>query len=527
MSVRGVMRTQETDNSERRATGGSQRTLTLAAVPDLARPTNLAAAEPAIEVPAPRPDRGQRRNRAPISPKLLRRRQIVADAVAVVAGVAIAGALIGIPKDDFSAGQTIFLSATTVFAWMLCMGMNRLYMARAVARPSEELQRIAVAGLTATVITLLPSSLTASGVPTNWFAISFLAVAGLLVIERRFARWAFNRMRARGQLQRRVAIIGTDRSAQELFRSVVSQPELGYDVVGFIATNERRRPRDPDARIIGHVTDAEDALRALDCVGAIVSLGSVDSAHVNRLSRKLTDAGFHVALSTSLRDFDVTRLRPQAIGEQSLVYLEPTIRGGWRARAKRVFDLALATIGLVFGAPIMLLAAIAIRLDTKGPIFFRQVRVGKDGTEFKMIKLRTMVADAEQRREEVADLNESDGPLFKVADDPRITRVGRILRRTSIDELPQFWNVLRGEMSVVGPRPALPDEVAEWDDELRDRLRVLPGLTGFWQVSGRSSASFSEYKRLDLYYVDNWSLFHDVRIVLKTFVVVATQRGAT
>jgi exopolysaccharide biosynthesis polyprenyl glycosylphosphotransferase len=209
-----------------------------------------------------------------------------------------------------------------------------------------------------------------------------------------------------------------------------------------------------------------------------------------------------------------------------MIYVEPTIRTGWRKLAKRAFDVAVASAMIVVTAPIILLAIVAIRLDSKGPLFFRQVRLGIDGREFKIIKLRTMVADAEQRKRELMKHNESDGPLFKMKRDPRVTTVGRFLRKTSIDELPQFWNVIRGDMSVVGPRPALPAEAEGWTDELHDRLRVLPGITGMWQVYGRAETTFDEYKRLDLYYVDNWSLFHDIRIVVRTVWVVLAGRGA-
>jgi len=159
-------------------------------------------------------------------------------------------------------------------------------------------------------------------------------------------------------------------------------------------------------------------------------------------------------------------------------------------------------------------------------VFFKQVRVGRHGETFRMIKLRTMVVDAEDRKADLAHLNEADGALFKIREDPRITKVGRTLRKLSIDELPQLFNVLQGTMSMVGPRPALPDEVAAWEDEVVERLRVLPGLTGMWQVWGRSDTSFETYKRLDLYYVDNWSLAHDLRICAKTVGVVLTGRGA-
>jgi exopolysaccharide biosynthesis polyprenyl glycosylphosphotransferase len=257
-----------------------------------------------------------------------------------------------------------------------------------------------------------------------------------------------------------------------------------------------------------------------------VSLSSVHPDEVNRLTRRLTDAGYHVALSSSLRDIDLHRFRPQELDGRTLIYVEPTIRNGWRAIAKRAFDLAFASAMLVLTSPLLLLAAIAIKLESPGPVIFRQQRVGRDGTLFPMFKLRTMVVDAEARKADLADRNESDGPLFKMRDDPRITRVGRLLRKLSIDELPQFWNVARGEMSVVGPRPALPDEVAAWPPDVHDRLRVLPGITGMWQVSGRADTTFDEYKRLDLYYVDNWSLAHDVQIVAKTFSTVVLQRGA-
>ena len=209
-----------------------------------------------------------------------------------------------------------------------------------------------------------------------------------------------------------------------------------------------------------------------------------------------------------------------------MLYIEPVIRNGWRALAKRGFDLAVAIVVLVLTLPVLLVAMVAIKLDSRGPVFFRQARVGRDGRRFNMTKLRTMVVDAEARKSELIERNEADGPLFKIADDPRVTRVGRVLRKLSIDELPQLVSVLKGDMSIVGPRPALPEEVDGWDDSLHDRLRVLPGVTGMWQVSGRSETSFEQYRRLDLYYVDNWTLAHDVRICARTVGVVLTGRGA-
>jgi exopolysaccharide biosynthesis polyprenyl glycosylphosphotransferase len=194
--------------------------------------------------------------------------------------------------------------------------------------------------------------------------------------------------------------------------------------------------------------------------------------------------------------------------------------------AKRAFDVLVAGGLLVVGSPLLLLTALAVKLDARGPVLFRQERVGKDGRLFRVLKFRTMVSDAEQRLIDLRSRNEADGPLFKLHDDPRVTRVGAWLRKLSIDEVPQLWNVVRGEMSLVGPRPALASEMTAWHPELHNRLRVKPGITGMWQVSGRSDSSFEEYSRLDLYYVDNWSLVNDLAIVAKTVPTVLLRRGA-
>jgi exopolysaccharide biosynthesis polyprenyl glycosylphosphotransferase len=209
-----------------------------------------------------------------------------------------------------------------------------------------------------------------------------------------------------------------------------------------------------------------------------------------------------------------------------MVTVGPMHRGGWRERAKRSFDVVGAIVALVLASPLLLLTAIAIKLDSRGPVLFRQQRVGKDGEPFDLLKFRSMVVGAEDRLHELQELNEASGPLFKMAEDPRVTRVGRVLRRLSIDEIPQFWTVLRGKMSIVGPRPALPTEVHAWSPELHQRLRVKPGITGMWQVSGRSDATFDDYVRLDLYYVDNWSLITDLVIMAKTIPTVLSRKGA-
>ena len=360
----------------------------------------------------------------------------------------------------------------------------------------------------------------------RWVGLVFVGVVVALSVERQLARTMFLRMRRSGRMLRPILVVGTDDNAASLMQTVQQRPELGYWAVGFVATGT------PETEVhgvplVGDLNNVEDVAAEHGATGVLISLDSVDAPTVNALSRRLTDAGLHVTLASSLRDIDIQRLRLQEIDNRALIYIEPTIRTGWRYIAMRVFDYFVASVGLILTLPILLLAALAIRLESGGPVVFRQVRTGVNGQLFEMFKLRTMFDGSDSMKFELLQENESDGPLFKMRNDPRVTRVGRFLRNSSIDELPQFWNVIRGDMSVVGPRPALPSEVAQWEDDVHERLRVLPGITGIWQVSGRSETTFEEYKRLDMYYVDNWSLAHDVRIVAKTITVVFGRRGAS
>jgi exopolysaccharide biosynthesis polyprenyl glycosylphosphotransferase len=205
---------------------------------------------------------------------------------------------------------------------------------------------------------------------------------------------------------------------------------------------------------------------------------------------------------------------------------EGPLSGAWARRSKRMLDVTIAAAALIALTPLLLFIALAVRLDSAGPILFRQSRCGRGAKPFTFLKFRGMVADAEARLPALLALNEATGPLFKMRNDPRLTRVGRVIRRTSLDELPQLWNVLRGEMSLVGPRPPLPSEVENYSAWQRRRLLVLPGITGAWQVSGRSDIGFDDMVRLDVDYIENWSLFKDITILLRTVLVVLTTKGA-
>jgi lipopolysaccharide/colanic/teichoic acid biosynthesis glycosyltransferase len=226
--------------------------------------------------------------------------------------------------------------------------------------------------------------------------------------------------------------------------------------------------------------------------------------------------GLYVQLSTGLSGIAHTRLRPVPLGYQPFLGVEHIALGRTQLLAKRTLDLVIAPLVLLFAAPVLAVSAVLIKVHDRGPVFFRQQRVGRDGRPFMLFKLRTMSVDAEERRAALLGDNERKGPLFKVAADPRVTPIGKILRATSIDELPQLVNVILGQMTLVGPRPALPDEVAQFDEELLERHRMTPGITGMWQVEARDDPSFESYRMFDMYYVENWSLSLDLAIIFGT-----------
>ncbi len=459
-------------------------------------------------------------------PRRLRRLLITSDVLAIVVGVVVATALqlIVNPVSDGVLVDELLLGLLAVPIWIVMMGANQLFLARAISRFGEELRRLLAAGLMATGFLVAVSFAAQYQLLSRlWVGLLFVCVTSALTVSRLAARRIFNDLRRQGRISRRVIIVGTGTDAISLLHAAQRRPDLGYEVLGFTGDKDGERG---GLRVLGSVEETPDVVRRTGATGVVLSVGSLDPAMVNRLTRTLTDDGCHVTLSSSLQDIDISRTRSQAIDGRLMIYVEPTNRSRARLLLKRSFDVAVASLVLLLALPIMLIAAVAIKLDSRGTVFFRQVRVGKDGVPFEMFKFRSMCAGAEALQAELAELNERSGPLFKVSCDPRVTRVGRFLRKTSIDELPQLWNVIRGDMSVVGPRPALPAESEQWSADLRERLRVLPGITGMWQVSGRAESDFELYRRLDLYYVDNWSLTHDIRILLKTVVVVLAGRGA-
>jgi exopolysaccharide biosynthesis polyprenyl glycosylphosphotransferase len=301
-----------------------------------------------------------------------------------------------------------------------------------------------------------------------------------------------------------------------------------YEVVGFL--DDRLAPGSAvtgDAAVVGSLSvDPVAVARSAGAGLVVVAPSAVEAGTLRRLAVELEGSEIDLAIAPSLFEVVTRRLSVESIGTMPLLQVEQIRLEGFRRVTKRCLDIVGAAILGALTLPVIVAAAAAVRLSSPGPVVFRQRRVGKDERVFTIYKFRTMTADAPDRLGEVAELNEAGHHFFKIRRDPRVTAVGRLLRKWSIDELPQLWNVLRGDMSLVGPRPPMPSEVARYQGWHRRRLRVRPGITGLWQVSGRSDVEFDEAVRLDIFYIENWSIGLDLAIALRTVRAVLGRDGA-
>ncbi len=348
------------------------------------------------------------------------------------------------------------------------------------------------------------------------------AVIGLVVcyvfvaLSHRMFAGTLRALRLRGKCLDPILVVGNDAEAASVSMRLQEHPEFGFRVCGLMAEKKPAMVAAGEVPLLGPPSATLRVARRVGATGIVMSSGGLSSAERNSLVRKMMGAGLYVQVSTGLSGIAHTRLRPVPLGFQPFFGVERIALGRAQLFAKRLLDLVIAPLVLLLTAPVLVVTAVLIKLHDGGPIFFRQQRVGQDGRPFMLFKLRTMSVDAEERRAALLGSNERKGPLFKVTDDPRVTPIGKILRATSIDELPQLVNVILGQMTLVGPRPALPDEVAQFDEELLERHRMTPGITGMWQVEARDDPSFESYRMFDMYYVENWSFSLDLAIIFST-----------
>jgi exopolysaccharide biosynthesis polyprenyl glycosylphosphotransferase len=324
-------------------------------------------------------------------------------------------------------------------------------------------------------------------------------------------------------LRRRVVLVGAGESLSRLHESLGrGRGGIKYDFVGAVAPESRGAP----LPVLGALDNVRDVLRSNDVDELIVTDSYLDDEELLRLSDDAHRAGVKVRVAA--RTTELLTQRAEFVPGQGvpLFELRPATFAGTDWVMKRAFDLAVSALVVVLGLPFWLLIALVIKLSSAGPVFYRDRRIGLGEREFGMLKFRTMVADAAERQHELERANEAGGALFKIRDDPRVTRVGRLLRRFSIDEIPQVLNVLRGQMTLVGPRPLPVRDHLLLEERHRRRYRVLPGMTGLWQISGRSNLSFDDLVRLDFYYLENWSIWLDITILAKTIPAVVSRKGA-
>lgn len=356
-----------------------------------------------------------------------------------------------------------------------------------------------------------------------------LGVLTLLVTRWAWRHW-LTAQRARGRFASRTLVVGNRDDVEYVIRTLHPIGASGYQVVG--ATLLDGNARDVEARgaqfpVLGNVNSVSTVAAELGADTIIVaSRPDGEPDFVKHLSWQLEGTAAELVLSSRLTDVAGPRISFAPVEGLPLIQVQiPSYEGGQHV-LKRALDIAVASIALIPIALITPILALMVKLDSPGPLFFSQERVGRDGRTFKIMKFRSMKTDAEQQLAALKEQNQGAGLLFKMKDDPRVTRVGRILRKLSLDELPQFWNVLIGDMSVVGPRPPLPSEVTAYDGTVFRRLYIKPGITGLWQVSGRSDLSWDESVRLDLRYVENWSVMNDLQIMWRTAKVMVRPSGA-
>jgi exopolysaccharide biosynthesis polyprenyl glycosylphosphotransferase len=389
---------------------------------------------------------------------------------------------------------------------------------------AEEFRRIIIAISLITTATVMISFWTKASFSRLWMLLSWVLGLALALLARRLWHWQVRRLRRTGKLMFRTLIVGANAEADQLAATMQAR-EYGFLPVGFVAGGmDALRP--DDQQVIGPIDRLRELIRETkaDCLFVASSAVTSDDVRQVMKARRLEDV--EVRFTANLPTVLSSRLAPQTIGGVMTLSVNVLQLTRTQAATKRACDIAISAAGLLLLSALLVGVALAIALTSRGPVIFRQDRIGLRGRPFTLLKFRTMVAGADLMLEMLRDQNEADGPLFKLRNDPRVTRIGRFLRRYSIDELPQLINVLKGEMSLVGPRPPLAEEVALYSDWQLDRLEVRPGITGLWQVSGRSDLSFEEYVQLDLFYVENWSIAYDLYILSKTIPMLVASRGA-
>jgi exopolysaccharide biosynthesis polyprenyl glycosylphosphotransferase len=443
--------------------------------------------------------------------------------VAVVAVIAAVGVRFGSHPN----GRYLTLSLALPLLWIIVLRVFGGYERRFIGVGSDEFRRVLNAGLSLTAALALVSYAVNNELSRAYLVISMQVIVALDLVVRLVLRKRLHWQRKHGLCMSTVVAVGYESAVRQLISELRREPHHGLNVVAACLAGDSVVGEVAGVPVVGDLSDTAIAVRKFNAgTVAVLSCPEMDGVKLRTLAWELEKTGTELCVAPALLDVAGPRTTVRPTAGLTLLHVDHPQLSGPRQAVKDVFDRSAAAVGLMALSPLLLAIAAAIKLSDKGPALFTQTRVGKDGERFKIYKFRTMVVGAETRLAEISKRNESDGVLFKIRDDPRVTALGGRLRRWSFDELPQLINVLRGEMSLVGPRPALPEEAAEYAEHVRRRLVVKPGLTGMWQVNGRSDLSWDETVRLDLRYVENWSFVLDLQILWKTVSVVVHGSGA-
>ncbi|WP_307858611.1 sugar transferase [Microbacterium flavescens] len=406
--------------------------------------------------------------------------------------------------------------------WLLALDAMDTRDRHMVGHGITEYRRIVNATLTVFAIVVAAAFFIRIDIARSVFIVALpIGLTALLLSRWLWRQWLRRRQR-RGAYVYRAVVVGERSKVAHIAQQIRRAPDSGYVIVGALTTGDGEAVA--EIPVLGDFTAAGSAV---DQVGAdtLIVAGSdeLDPVTMRRLGWEMADRDVNWVVAPALTDVAGPRIHARPVAGLPLVHVDFPSLDGYKRFAKRAFDIVGSSLLILLFLPIMIATAVTIRIDGPGPIIYRQMRMGRQGREFGMVKFRSMVANADDQLASLLDVQgTTDEPLFKVTDDPRITRVGRFIRKHSIDELPQLFNVLFGQMSLVGPRPQRAAEVALYDDDAHRRMLVKPGMSGLWQVSGRSTLSWEDAIRLDLYYVENWSFTQDLQILFRTIGAVVT-----
>jgi len=418
-----------------------------------------------------------------------------------------------------------------VIVWSLALFFFKAYRSFRVVPFLDELKIIVKAVLCGSIAVLAVEFATKSYQISRLFLFIFMLLnIVLLAGERVLIRLARQQIRKRGYNFRNVVIVGTDDAAVFIAKQLEQYRHLGLRVSGFIADGKKEQDRPATINqcpVLGSIDDMEEILKREVVDEVIFSSVGRATDRFEDVFLMLEEHGINARMVANMFPHMIAKVSVEQIENIPLLTFSTVPSNAYKLMVKRISDVTASLSLLVLLSPLLLLTAALIKATSPGPVLFKQRRSGLNGRTFALYKFRSMFADADARKKELEKLNEMTGPVFKIKNDPRITPVGRFMRKSSIDELPQLWNVLRGDMSLVGPRPPLPAEVAQYERWQRRRLSMRPGLTCIWQISGRNKITdFNEWVRLDLHYIDTWSLALDMKILLKTIPVVLLRKGA-